>query len=472
MAKGLVKRPGVYNAAGITTMSAPIVVIGGGPSGLAASVSLLRAGREVICLEAGPEAGGMLRTVRRDGFLAEEGPHSLRLAAGPVRDFLIAEAADAELVEANAAGAKKYVTCGGRPVPAPASPLGAFTTPLLTFPEKLRFAAEPFVPRRREEREETVADFVRRRLGASAWAGLVDAVVGGVYAGDGDALAVRHAFPKLWEFERRHGSLVLGALATAKERRVRGPLRVTGFREGMAALPRSLARRLGGRLRTGSTVTRLARDGDAWIVGWREPDGATRDVSAAGVIVAVPSHAWDSLPLPTGGEALVEAGRAIAYPPVAVVTLGYARERVAHPTDGFGVLSPARERRRALGALFTSSVFPGRAPEGAVSLALFIGGARSPVAARLSPEALVTQARLECEELLGASGAPEFVHVAKWERAIPQYAPGHGARLAAVEEAERAWPGLSFIGNWRGGPALSAALESGIAAAGRRLASI
>ena len=417
-----------------------------------------------MCLESGDVAGGMLRSVTRDGFLAEEGPHSMRLSAGPVRDFLLEEVPEAGLIEASAAGAKKYVTCGGRPVAAPAGPVSALMSPLLSPLEKLRFGMEPLVSRRRGGGEESVADFVRRRLGSAAWAGLVDAVVGGVYAGDGGTLSVRHAFPKLWEFEQKHGSLVRGAFATRAERRARGPLSAAGFRDGMAALPRALSARLGERLRTGATVTRIVRTGGGWAVSWREKSGEIREAEASDVLVATPCHAWSRLPLPEGASPAVAAGRAVPYPPVAVVTLGYAREKVAHPLDGFGVLSPGRERRRALGALFTSSVFPGRAPEGAVTLALFIGGARQPELAGLDAAELAVLARAECEELLGASGAPEFVHTASWAQAIPQYTLGHGERLAAVEAVEASNPGLRFIGNWRGGPALSAALESGIAA--------
>ncbi len=407
----------------------------------------------------------MMGSVRRDGFLAETGPHSFRLFGDSVPESLRITGLDRRLVDANPAAKKRYVTCGGRPVAAPASPLEAARSPLLSLTGKLRFAVEPFVCRASEDEEETVAQFVRRRLGGEALTRLVDAVVGGIYAGDPEKLSVRHAMPMLHRFDREYGSLVIGALATRDERKVRGKARIAGFPTGMAELPAALASMLGDSLRLNATVVSLERTPVGWRVVWREQGGPERVAEATHVVVAAPPSRWSQLPLPAGLDELGAAAAAVPSPPVGVVTLGYSREKVSHPLDGFGVLSPGAERRSALGVLFPSSILPGRAPDGAVTLAAFIGGARQPELGALDADELVRLAREECESLMGARGAPEFVNVARWSRAIPQYDLRHGDFLAKMSAAESTMPGLHFCGNFRGGVAIGATLDNAAALA-------
>jgi oxygen-dependent protoporphyrinogen oxidase len=157
-------------------------------------------------------------------------------------------------------------------------------------------------------------------------------------------------------------------------------------------------------------------------------------------------------------------------PPLAIVSLGYARDRVAHSLDGFGMLSPRVEGRKILGTLFQSSLFPDRAPEGRVLLTSFVGGSRAPELARFGEAALVERVRAEMEALVGASGAPEFAHVSKWERAIPQYGIGFSRLQALLDAAEAEFPGLHFCGNYRAGVALPKAILHAIGVAGKIVA--
>lgn len=446
-------------------MTPCVAIIGAGPAGLAVSVELMREGVPVVCLESAPRAGGMLGTVRRDGFLAETGPHSMRLPGNPVPEALTLAGLEARMIGANPAAKKRFVTRDGRPVATPGSPFGAITTPLLSMAGKLRMAREPFIGRPPADTEESVADFVRRRLGDEALERMVDAVVGGIFAGSPAELALRHAFPSLYRMEREHGSLMRGLFATRGERRAAGKPRIVSFAGGMAELTDALAEKLGDSLRLGAWVTGIEKVAGGWRVGWREGNGDEKSGTFTSVVIAAPPWRWASLPLPTGLGKLSGTGAGVPCPPVAVVTLGYARERVSHPLDGFGVLSPGVEKRRALGVVFPSSIFPGRAPDGAVTLASFIGGSRSPELGILPEADLVRLAREECESLLGASGAPDFVNVSKWAHAIPQYDRNHGALLATLSEAERAMSGLYFCGNYRGGVSLPATLDNAVALA-------
>lgn len=446
-------------------MKPRVAILGAGPAGLVAAHTLRRLGCEVVVFEKSETAGGMLRTVRRDGFLAEEGPHTLRLAGNDTTDILTSAGLAGRIIDADPAAKKRFITLNGKPVAAPGSPAGLIGSPLLPLTAKLRLLAEPVAGCAPVSGEESVADFVRRRLGDKVLERLVDAFVGGIHAGDPEQLAVRHAFPLLKRLERDHGSLLRGLFATRDERKTRGKPRVTSFPEGMAELPRALAAGLGESLRPGYTVTEIRKIAGNWTVAGTGRDGMTREEKFDAVVITAPAHRWESVPLPAGTDSLKKLAALVPHPPVSVVTLGYARERVEHALDGFGVLTPSVEKRRALGILFPSSLFAGRAPDGAVTLSVFVGGTRNPEFALLPKEKLAALARRECEELLGASGEPEFTHTATWAKAIPQYTAGHGEFLAALDACEQAMPGLYFCGNYRGGVAVTTAMENAAAPA-------
>lgn len=433
-----------------------VVIIGAGPAGLATASGLRKRGVETLTLERASVAGGMARSIRRDGWLAELGPHSFRFRANRTPAALTDSGLDKLLTDTLPGANKRFVTSGGKPVVAPWRALG--------LPGSLRLAFEPFAAT--HDGDEPVADFFRRRLGRRAHERLGDAFVGGIHAGDPEKLSITHAFPELKRFEREHGSLFRGMFATRAARRDAGPARIAAFAGGMSTLSDTLAARLGDSLRTGAIVSGVAKTASGWRVAWTGADGVFHEDAADAVVVATPTGAWPTLGLPGAASALLRDGVAPPSPPVAVVTLGFDRRHVAHALDGFGVLTPARENRVSLGILFPSSVFPDRAPHEGVTLAVFIGGVRRPELARLGHDDLVALAKRECELLLGATVAPSFVHVSAWREAIPQYTlAGHADYLKALAETEAALPGLRFVGNHRGGVSLTAALDNGEALA-------
>ena len=155
----------------------------------------------------------------------------------------------------------------------------------------------------------------------------------------------------------------------------------------------------------------------------------------------------------------------MVHPAVASVFMGYRRDDVTHPLDGFGLLVPEVERRRILGTLFSSSLFPGRAPDGFVGLTSFVGGMRNPELSQLDDQEMINLVQSELSALVGARNQPVFTHIQRWRRAIPQYELGHGRFKAAIESVEATAPGLFIGGNSRDGISLSNCIASG-----RRLA--
>ena len=443
-----------------------VAVIGGGVTGLAAAYRLQTLGFEPIVYEAAPRIGGVAGTERRSGFLAETGPNSLATPK-PAAAALFTELGLAErLLEASPTARRRYVVREGRLVPLPLSPIELLTSPVLSPGAKLRLLREPFIPPSDPAIDESIADFIRRRFGPEPLAYVAAPFAAGVYAGDAEALSVRHALARLYALEQDHGSILSGLLAQARAAR-RGRAagvssRIVSFPNGIGELTEALAQRLGDRICTGSPVRRVGRDGSGWVVTTDRGSTAYQGVAFAGPAYALGEVAFDC----DRGERLPEVA-AIPHAPVASVVLGFPRGAVAHPLDGFGVLVPAVERRRVLGTLFSSSLFPGRAPDGHVTLTSFVGGTGQPELVRLGADALIALVREELTELLGAFGDPVFQQVTVWPRAIPQYVVGYQRWLDLLDEVESANPGLALAGSYRFGVSLGDALTSGLAAGDR-----
>jgi oxygen-dependent protoporphyrinogen oxidase len=438
--------------------SPEVIVIGGGISGLAAAYWLRQRGCKIVLLERGERVGGVMRSERISGFLFEHGPTSLMTNHPDVLRFCDAVGLTDRLVEANPFSRRRYVMRGGRLLPLPGGPADFLRTPIWSGAAKLRLVAEPFIAPHRSDQEESVAQFITRRFGREVLDYGFDPFVSGVYAGDPERLSMQSTFSRLVEWERSSGSVVKGILFGRRSDRSRSgapsavkpasPLkrRFFSFQDGVAELPLAIGRQLGDAVRLSSRVTRLSPSGTGWTVEASEAQGQ-RTYQAQAVVLAAPAPVTAGLvePLaPAAGRALNE----IPYAPIAIVGLGFRRSDVGHPLDGFGCLLPGREGRKLLGSLWSSTIFPGRAPEGMVTLTNYLGGAKRPELIGSHDDELIAVTMNELRIWLGVTGEPQAVRVVRWPRAIPQYTIGHAQRLAAIESGMEKWPTLVPAGNY------------------------
>lgn len=442
--------------------SKSVAVLGAGITGLTAAYRLTRLGHRVRVFEQADRPGGAIKTEETDGWLVEAGPNSL-LSGEPAVDKLIEELGlGAERIGADPAAKNRYIVRRGRPVAAPVSPPAFFGSSLFSPVAKIKLIAELFSRRRVRTTDVSLAEFVGSHFGQEFVDYALNPFVSGVYAGNPEKLSARHAFPKLWEIEQTHGSLIRGQIAGAKARRARGEPRpgIYSFRSGLQTLPNALA----ARLPAGSITFHASLDaivpGEKWNVVWHD-DVATHTQSFDSVVIALPAPAVARLQIGTLGERPLAALALMEHPPVSSLFLGFRRERVAHPLDGFGVLVPAVEKRSVLGILFSSALFPGRAPRGHVALTVMIGGMRQPELASLPTEKLLETVRPDLTALLGVEGEPSFMRHTFWPRAIPQYNLGHELFQAAMAGAERVHPGLFIGGQARDGIAVPACIAAG-----------
>jgi oxygen-dependent protoporphyrinogen oxidase len=442
--------------------SKSIAIVGGGITGLTVAWRLHVQGFRVALFEQSHQVGGAVMTVARDGWLVECGPNSM--LESPHLDALVAGLElTAERQYAEPAAKNRYIVRGGRLVPVPMAPHRLLASPLFSLRTKLRLLTEPFTRARVRPADMSLGALVRDHFGQEIVDYAVNPLVAGIYAGDPEALSTKYAFAKLWEIEQTHGSLIRGQIAAMRERRARGERavsRIVSFARGLQTLPATLAARLpAGAVRPGTAVLSLTPS-QRWRVVSRRDGLATADEYDA-VVLALPASALARLAIGPAGDCPLAPLERVDYPPVTSLFLGFRREQVAHPLDGFGALVPAVERRSILGVLFSSTLFPGRAPAGHVALTVYVGGTRQPDLAQLAPEALRPRVLADLHDLLGVNGDPVFSHATAWPHAIPQYNLGYERVLATMTDVEQRHPGLFIGGHVRDGISVANCIGAG-----------
>jgi len=446
------------------------LVVGAGISGLATAYALQKAGIATRVVEAAGRPGGVIQSVKRDGYLIECGPQSFS-GSGSIsavcRDLGILE----ERVLADPK-APRYVLIDGKLRNVPMGP-GLLASSFMSGGTRTAILRDIFGKSESPEPDESVASFVRRKFSPTLLDRLVGPLVSGIYAGDPEKLSLRAAFPILYEAEKTAGSITRGIFTVIKQRKASNGTQLQApkekaslqtFQEGNETLIRAIAAWLAERLTCGAEVIRIEA-----LDSGQEPKAARFRVSLRGprgqeivdterLILSVPTETAGRLlePLDVGFAAQLGA---IAYSGVAVVSLGYLKRDIGDKLAGFGFLVPRSSGLSILGTVWNSSLFPGRAPEGHALLTSFVGGATNPAAISKSPEQHAAQVHRELTPLLNLRQEPVFTNVTIWERAIPQYNLGHTARIAAIESLRSRFPGLYFSGNYLNGPAIGTCVE-------------
>ena len=463
------------------------VVIGGGLSGLACAFRLRQLGIEALVLEASGRAGGMVSTVRRNGFVFEAGPQCPRFPA-PVWNLVRELNLESEFV-AGDPKAKRYILRDGRLHLAPFSPGGALTTRLIGSQSKYRLLSEVLRNSQPPVAEESLGEFVERKFGEEVLDYLVDPFVSTVFLGDARKIGMHSAFPDLVKWEQNNSSVVRGALRAYKSKRdartsdsgnargdssaKHGGLYVTdalptlgSFKGGMATLAEKLAEKLGDDIHFGATVESVAPARGGTSGGeptWQIRVAGGEEFSAEAVVFAAPAHAAASL-LQQSAPKLAALLAAIEHAPMGMVSSAYEQKQVRHPLDGFGFMVPRREGLHTVCTFWNSSLFPGHAPQGSVLMTSLV---RTDTGGLMTASYDVFAQMVEAEngKILGITGPPIERTVWRYPRALPQYNVGHARRVKEIRQAESALPGLCFAGNYLTGRSIGDCVASGFQAA-------
>jgi oxygen-dependent protoporphyrinogen oxidase len=434
-----------------------IAIIGAGITGLSAAHRLEKKGHEVHLFERRAESGGSIKTVKQDDWLVEYGPNTLLVKDVLVIDLIKDLGLQSEMLIANPEASKRFIVKNGTLEPLPAGFLSAVKTPLFSLSAKLKLLAEPFRPNGTDT-DETVASFVERRLGPEFLDYGINPFVAGIFAGSPDKLSLRHAFPMMKEMEEEHGSLIKAAVKkmTGKKDPKKVKRQLVSFRKGIQQLPEVIAASLS-HLHMSHEVHHILKDGDKWQL-------VVNDLPFTGfdeVLVNIPLYKIPDNLIPQS-ETEIEKLREVYYPPLSVIVLGFKKEQITHPMDGFGFLVPEKEERRILGSLFSSTLFPDRVPERHVLITTFVGGSRQPELASLDSEVLIEMVQEELTELIGLKGEAVFKDHIFWPKSIPQYTVGYDRYLQEMEKITEKNPGIHLIGNFREGISVPDCIKNGI----------
>lgn len=467
-----------------------VVVIGGGIAGLATAWSLREqepkgADFEIVLLERNERFGGNIRTEKTDGFLIEGGPDCFLSEKPWAMELCKRIGLSGKFLPTNDRHRKTFVLSRGRlhvlpegvilMIPTKILPLA--TSNLISWPGKLRMAMDLFVPKRTSGGDESLGDFVRRRLGKEALEKIAEPLVAGVHAGDPETMSVRASFPKFVQLEEESGSLIRGmvkrmALAAAHRKGKPGGQsagRVTMFmtlKDGLSELIDTLASRLEGMdktiLRKGVQAASVDKAG----AGYRVTLDGGGSLDADAVIVAAP--AWAAASILKGLDAaLSEKLLTIPYVSTATVSIAFKKKDVKHPMNGFGFVVPKIEGRRIMAATWTSMKFAGRAPEDSVLIRCFVGGSKNADLVSLDDGEMLGMVREELRDIMGIEAEPVLARVFRWRNSMPQYTIGHEERVAWIDERLNIHTGLHLAGSAYHGIGISDSIRCGEAVAKR-----
>ena len=478
-----------------------VVIIGGGITGLAAAHRVLERTREVgrqvdlTMLEAGPRVGGTVQTHEREGFLLESGPDSF-ISEKPAAVQLVKRLGlESHLIETNEDHRRSFIVRRGRLLPlpegfhllAPSRLWPFFRSDIFSWPGKARMALDLILPRRNSNgsdsdnnantaTDESLAQFVRRRLGQEALERVAQPMVGGIYTADPEQLSLRATMPRFLEMEREHGSVIRALRKQSRSPTVREAAPepsgaryslFLSFDRGMQVLTDNLEENIsssGGSIVVNTAVESLTLErrlsaGDE-PRPWKITTDRNETIAADAVCLALPAYVSAHLLSAIDPELAAELDR-ITYASSAMINLAYKREDIPHPLDGFGFVVPFIEKRTVLACTFSSVKFAGRAPQGHALLRAFVGGALQPEMFDLSEDELLSRVRTDLRDLLGIERAPLFAEVTKWKRSMPQYHVGHLELVKRIGERVNSLPGLTLVGNAYTGPGIPDCIRSG-----------
>lgn len=451
-----------------------VAVLGAGITGLTAAYELHSLARkrgrtlEVSILEAGPGAGGKVVTKRVDGLILEGGPDSF-LAKPSAMDLIKELGLSGELVESDVRHQWVYVYSRGRlrrlpagmNLIAPSRMLPFVFSDLISWKGKFRAVLEPWVKPSDDLADESLADFVRRRLGPEVLDVIAAPLLSGIFAGDAEAMSLASTFPQLRDMEKK-GGLLRSARALAQPAAKRGMF-VT-LKGGLSRLTETLLAKLPPEtLKPQTRVLGLSRRGSVWNI--RTDKGV---LEAQAVISTLPASSLADVTADLDGE-LSNVLREIPFASTGTVSLAYDAKDLPAPWQGFGFLVPRSEGKAITAATFTSNKFPGRVPEGRVLIRCFLGGAGRDPDSVSGEASMVKRVREELSEILGLRAEPKLAEARRWPAANPQYNVGHALRLDRIDSCLKGHPGLFAAGCSYRGVGLPDCIASGRSAAAAAL---
>lgn len=471
-----------------------VAIVGGGITGLAAAFVLHRARQEgkpvdYLLIEKEQRVGGKILTEEIDGFVIEGGPDCFVSEKPGVFNLSGMVGIEDRIMGSSDAARRTFVLSGGRLLELPEGLMSLVPTkiipfalsPLISWPGKFRMAMDLFIPPKKDDSDETLASFVRRRLGQEALDKIAEPLIGGVHASDPEKMSLKATFPRFLQMEKEYGSLIRAMLAAKKKAEAYarknppapGAKKKTFFMtfiKGMGELTEAVYAKLDReRVVLGQAVTELLvrEEGGKKVYTLTWGEGQKGDFDA--VILALPADEAAVLMAKVDRQ-IAENLAAIPMASSATISLAWRKEDLPVKLESYGFVIPLVEKRRIMATTFSSCKWAHRTPgEDFVLLRAFVGGARNQHLVELDDKELLQLVREELADILGVTKEPYLYRIYRWPRGMPQYVLGHLERLARVEERLRDFPGLYIVGGSYRGVGIPDCINAGMTAAEKAL---
>jgi oxygen-dependent protoporphyrinogen oxidase len=441
-----------------------VVVLGAGLTGMTTAFHLQKRGLDFALLEKAGRVGGVIKSIKEDGFLYEEGPNSGVIGNIEVVKLFEELAAECEMEVASNLVKKRYVLKDGKWEALPGGLKAAISTPLFSLKDKFRILLEPFRPAGKNPHE-TLAGLVRRRMGNSFLDYAIDPFIIGVYAGDPNRLVPKYALPKLYQLEQQYGSFIGGSIKKQFQSKTEEMKKVTrgvfSVKGGISALIDALEKKLGeNRIFLNANDITVKPVADYFEVSWTNSQNEKITLETKKIISTIGAHQLTEV-LPFILTEELSKITSLHYTKVLEVVVGF-KEWNGMKLDAFGGLIPFVEKRDLLGVLFMSSLFKDRAPENGALFSIFMGGVRRPDIYQLADDEVIKILEKEFCDIMQVEGfRPDLFKIIRHSWAIPQYEADSGERFKTIEEIERQYPGLVIGGNLRDGIGMADRISQG-----------
>ena len=447
------------------TQTTDVVVLGAGLTGLTTAHYLRKNNKNFIVLEKQNRVGGVIQSASENGFLFENGPNTGIVGNTTVVELFndLSDKCEIELGGTNVN--KRFILKGGEWQAMPLGPKSAIMTPLFSLKDKFRILGEPF-RKPGNDPHETLASFVKRRLGKSFLDYAIDPFIIGVYAGDPNYLVPKYALPKLYNLEQKYGSLIGGTIKKGfREKKTEEEKKVSrktfSFENGLSSLTKALHESIGAEnFVLGAENITVNPSLNGFLVTYQNAVGKTISIQTKNVISTLGAYTLEKT-MPFIDSLALDKIDSLLYTRVIEVALGFNKWE-GEKLDGFGGLIPFKEKRDILGALYMSSLFKNRAPENGALFSIFMGGVRRQDIMLLNDNEIQTVVEKEVVELMKLNHfKPDLFKIIRHNWAIPQYGAESGERFATVEQLEKQYPGLQIGGNLRGGIGMADRIKQG-----------
>ena len=432
-------------------MSPKIAIIGAGISGLSTSYFLNKNNiSDIKIFESNSKPGGVLQTVSEDNYIYELGPNTLSVSDS--RLISMFKDLNLNITTPSIDSKNRFIFKKGSIKKLPDSIWTFLFTRLFSIKTKIKIIFEFLNKNRSIQIDESVYDFFRRRFSAEFADYVINPFIAGTYSGNPKNISLKHAFPILYELEKKYGSITKGFIKKNKSE-FKIKRKIISFKYGLFDLIKSLSDKFEDKIKYNCEVVSIDNKNGKILIEYN-CDGNIQNEVFDKVIVTIPTYKVKSIRFHKKLTKYINVINKIYYPPLTTIILAYEKKILKQKLNGFGLLIPEKENMNILGVLYLSSMFSKRCPEDQFLISVFIGGARNPELATMNKKKILKYVYADLNKIYNIDDEPKFVKLKFWPKSIPQYEVDYQKYLDSISSLETNCPGLIFNGNFKNGISL------------------